>query len=88
MQDLDPDMFKKIKKLREILLIGDISLLDNLISVCYDSYTDEELCALLGVNRQKMNYQNGADSLVNSYFEIGSSNCFFPLETQKRLLKK
>lgn len=88
MQDLDPDMFEKIKKLRDVLLIGDVSLLDNLVSVCYDSYTDEELSTLLGVSRQKMNYQNGADSLVNSYYGIGISNCFFPLEAQKRLLKK
>ncbi len=88
MQDLDPDIFKKIKKLKDVLLIGDVSLLDNLVSVCYDSYDDEELSTLLGLNRQKMNYQNGADSLVNSYFEIGINNCFFPLETQKRLLKK
>ena len=88
MQDLDPDMFEKIRKLKEILLIGDVSLLDNIISVCYDGYTNEVLNALLGVNRQKMNYQNGADNLVDSYYEIGISNCFFPLEVQKRLLKK
>lgn len=88
MQDLDPDMFERIKKLREVLSIGDVSLLDNLISVCYDSYTDEELSALLGLNRKRMNYQNGADNLVKSYYGIGISNCFFPLEAQKRLLKK
>ena len=88
MKDLDPDMFEKIKKLREVLSIGDVFLLDNLVSVCYDSYTDEELSALLGVNRQRMNYQNGADSLINSYFGIGKNSCFFPLGTQKRLLKK
>lgn len=88
MKDLDPDLFEKINKLREVLSIGDVSLLDNLVSVCYDSYTDEELSSLLGVNRQKMNYQNCADSLINSYFEIGISNCFFPLKAQKRLLKK
>ncbi len=35
-----------------------------------------------------MNYQNGVEGLVNSYFEIDTSNCFFPLEAQKRLLKK
>lgn len=88
MQNLDPDMFKKIKKLRDVLLIGDISLLDNLVSVCYDSFTDEEISALLGVKRQPMNYQDGANSLINSYFDIGKNNCFFPLEDQKRLLKK
>ena len=88
MQELDPDMFEKIKKLRKILSIGDISLLDNLISVCYDSYTEEELNALLGMQRQPMIYQDGADNLVNSYFEIGKNSCFFPLEKQKKLLKK
>lgn len=88
MQDLDPAMFEKIKKLREVLTIGNVSLLDNLVSVCYDSFTDKELNALLGLNRQRMNYQNGADSLVKSYYGIDISNCFFPLEAQKRLLKK
>ncbi len=88
MQDLDPDMFKRIKQLREALSIGNVSLLDNLVSVCYDSYTDEELKALLDINRQRMNYQNGADSLVNSYYGIGINNCFFPLEAQKKIIKK
>lgn len=53
MQELDPDMFEKIKKLRELLLIGDVSLLDNLISVCYDIHTDEELNALLGIKDEE-----------------------------------
>lgn len=88
MKDLDPDMFEKIKKLREVLSIGDVSLLDNLVSVCYDSYTDAELSSLLGVNRQRMNYQDGADNLINSYYGIGSDSCFLSLEAQKRLLHK
>ena len=88
MQDLDPDMFVKIKQLREVLSIDDISLLDNLVSVCYDSYTDEELNALLGIERQHMIYQDGANSLINSYFGIGKENQFLSIEQQKRLLKK
>lgn len=88
MEFLDPDMFDKIIKLREVLLIGDISLLDNLISVCYDSYTDDQLNALLGLNRRKPNYQDGNDNLTNSYFGIKKNNCFFTAEEQKRLLKK
>lgn len=87
MQDLDPDLFEKIKKSREVLSIGEVPLLDNLVSVCYDSYTDEEISTLLGISRQKMKYQNGANSLVNSYYGIGISNCFFPPEAQKRSLK-
>lgn len=88
MKDLDPDMFAKIKKLRDILSIDNVSLLDNLVSVCYDSYTNDELNALLGIKRQRMDYQNGADNLVTSYYEIGISDCFFPMENQKKLLKK
>lgn len=88
MQQLDPAMYKRIEELRKVLFIGDVSLLDNLISVCYDSYTDEELSSLLGVKRQPMNYQDGADSLINSYFGIRKNSCFFPLEEQKRLLTK
>jgi len=87
MQDLDPDMFEKIISLREVLLIGEISLLDNLFSICYDSYSDEELEALLGMRRNKMNYQDGANSLRESYFGIGQDSQFLSIEQQKRLLK-
>lgn len=88
MQELDPDMFEKIRKLGIVLCFGDISLLDNLVSVCYDSYTDDELSALLGIKRQQMAYQDGADSLINSYFGIGKESQFLSIEQQKRLLKK
>jgi len=88
MQELDPDMFEKIRKLGEILCFGDISLLDNLVSVCYDSYTDEELNALLGIERRHMVYQDGTNSLINSYFGIGNESQFLSIEQQKRLLKK
>lgn len=71
MKELDPSMYRKIQELRKILIIDDISLLDNLVSVCYDSYTNEALEALLGVERQKMKYQDEADSLIKSYFGTG-----------------
>ena len=86
MQNLDPDMFEKIKSLRETLSIGEVSLLDNLFSICYDSYSDEELNALLGINRNKMNYQDGANSLNESYFGTGQNSQFLSIEQQKRLL--
>lgn len=88
MQELDPDMFGKIQRLGAVLCFGDISLLDNLVSVCYDSYTDAELSALLGIERQHMIYQDGADNLINSYFGIGKESKFLSIEQQKRLLKK
>lgn len=88
MQQLDSDMLEKVQILREILTIDGVSLLDNLISVCYDSYTDEELSALLGVKRKCMIYQDGAENLTDSYFGIGKESKFLSLEQQKRLLKK
>ena len=87
MKDLDPDMFEKIKNLKPLLSIGDVSLLDNLITVCYDSYSDEEIEALLGIRRNKMNYQDGADGLKESYFGIGQDSQFLSVEQQKKLLK-
>lgn len=88
MHEIDPDMFDKIKKLRDVLLIGDVSLLDNLISVCYDSYTDEVLIALLGIKREPMNYQDGAENLVASYYGIDKNSCFLSIDAQKKVLKK
>ena len=88
MQQLDNDMLEKVQLLREIFTIDGISLLDNLISVCYDSYTDEELVALLGTKRPTPIYQDGAKTLTDSYFGIGKESEFLSLEQQKRLLKK
>lgn len=88
MQQLDPTMFQRIRELRKVLSIGDNSILDNLISVCYDSYTDEEINALLGLERKKMIYQDGADSLKNSYYGIGRNSYFLSPEAQKRLIIK
>ena len=50
-------------------------------------YSDEEIVALLGIRRNKMNYQDGANSLKESYFEIGQDSQFLSIEQQKRLLK-
>ncbi|MBE6138823.1 MAG: hypothetical protein E7173_03680 [Firmicutes bacterium] len=88
MKQLDSDMLEKVQLLREMFTIDGVSLLDNLISVCYDSYTDEELVALLGTERPTPVYQDGSGNLTDSYFGIGKENKFLSLEQQKRLLKK
>lgn len=84
MQELDKSMFEKIKLIREILNIGNVSVLDNLVSVCYDSYSDEEVKTLLGIDRQKMNYQDHSDNIIKAYF----GNKLLSKEQIKRLLKK
>lgn len=87
MKQLDASAFQRIEELRKILVVDDVSLLDNFISVCYDSYTDDEIEALLGMKRERMQYQDGAGKLINSYFGIGNKNIFLPPEEQKKLLK-
>lgn len=88
MQKLDPSMIERINHLTELLFIDDTSLLGNLISVCYDGFTNEEIKALLGVERKPMNYQDGADSLINSYYGINKTEQFIPLETHKQFIKQ
>ena len=88
MQKLDNDLIQKINDLRKLFLLDGISLLDNLISVCYDSYTDEELSALLGIKIKRMIYQDWTENLTDSYFGIGTENKFLSLEQQQKLLKK
>ena len=88
MRIIDSDMFQTIQETRTIFSIGDISILDNLISICYDKYTNQEIQALLGINRKKMNYQNGTDNLVNSYYEIEKNFNNLPIKEQKKQLIK
>lgn len=68
MHSIDPRMYSVIYHLKELLTIRDLSLLDNLYSICYDSYSDEDLRALLGINRKKIVYQDGSSTLHSAYF--------------------
>lgn len=88
MQQLDPSMYNKLAEIKKIFTIGDTSFLDNLISICYDSYTDEEIKVLLGCERCVKPYQNGSDKLTDAYFGIGKNSIFLPLESQTKLLNK
>lgn len=74
MKELDPKMYEKIDQLREKLSFNGVTLLDNLFSICYDHYSDEELDALLGIKRKRMTYQDGSDNLTDSYFKVKSEN--------------
>ncbi len=88
MQQLDISMYTKLAEIKKLFTIGDMSFLDNLITTCFDSYTDEEIKALLGCERCPKPYQNGLDKLTEAYFEIGKNNIFFPLESHTKLLNK
>lgn len=87
MQELDPAMFEEIGNLRDLFMVGDVSLFDNLVSVCYDSYTNEEVKALLGVERKPFVYQDGSDNLISAYYGIDKENSFGVTEAQKLFFK-
>lgn len=87
MKKLDSLVFERIKELRTILLIDEISILDNLISVCFDNYTDDEIYALLDLKREKMEYQDKANCLISSYYGIGNKSSFLLPTVQRKLIK-
>lgn len=87
MKELGSLVFERIKELRTILLIDEISILDNLISVCFDNYTDDEIEALLDLRREKMDYQDKANCLISSYYGIGNKSSFLSPTVQRKLIK-
>ena len=70
MKKNDPSMYEKIKEIRKMLLVGKISLFDNLLNACYEDLSDEEISALFGLERKEMRYQGEwADNLSSSYYD-------------------
>jgi len=87
MKEIDPDFFKKIEEIKNTFKVEDVSLFENLVDVSFAGYTDKEVEALFGFERKKVNFQNGADNLVDAYYGIGGDNKFLSPQNQKRLLK-
>ena len=69
MRRLDYTMIAGIQHIRGLLSINNIKILDNMISVCCEEYSDDELQALLGIKKSDSIYQNGASSLREAYFD-------------------
>jgi len=88
MQNIDPSFAEKIREVRDSFFINGVSLFDNLIGVSYENYTDEEINAMFGLERRKVNFQNETDNLMEGYFGLGDDNKFLSKEAQKKLMKK
>ncbi len=71
--------FQRIQSLVNFFKSEEVSLIDNFINVSMTFYTDEEIKGLLGINRQKMTFQNGENNLKDAYFGITDDNNFFLL---------
>lgn len=86
-QNLDYTMVQKIEEIRKFFLQLGIPLFDNLVGVCFDRFSADEVKSLLGIDLLPIKYQNGGMSLKDAYFEIGINNSFFPSDVQKRILE-
>ena len=73
MQAIDPNYLNAIERFRKYLQVDNVSLLDNLISVSLDSYSDNEIQALMGTTRRKIAYHESAPTLNNFYYSVKDS---------------
>lgn len=73
MQAIDPNYLNAIERFRKYFQVDNVSLLDNLISVSLDSYSDNEIQALMGTTRRKIAYHESAPTLNNFYYSVKDS---------------
>lgn len=81
---VDKEMFEKINKLCESFKIGNELVLKNFVCACFDSYDDKVFEEIFGFKRNRLFYQNKANSLTESYYEIDSEK---NIDTIKRFIK-
>ena len=68
MRRLDHTMFDRIQQTRGLLSIGNTGILDNLLNICCEDLSNEELQMLFGINKNTSIYQDGANNLSEAYF--------------------
>ena len=71
-KEVDPTMFEKIKEICESFKVGDTLVLKNLVCASLDSFSDEQFEEIFGFERDRSFYQDGANSLTDSYFKTKS----------------
>ena len=87
MDQIDPGMKDCIHSLLQELTFGDISLLDQFVSTCYDYAGDGEIYSLTGIMRKPITYQNGYKTLRDAYFHHNDQCLFFTAEQEKLFFK-
>ena len=68
MQEFNPSTYDKIKKIKALLTEKNTSLLDYFINVSLGSFNDEEIKALLGIERKPLEYKGKVKELKQIYF--------------------
>ena len=68
MRGADPELFDMIKLFLKLIKAGDAPLIENLVKVSYDSYSDEIVKKVFDIDRNKSIYQDGSNKLKEAYF--------------------
>lgn len=88
MQELDPEMYKKIKIVESILKKDSISIVNNFISASLTNYSEEQISAMLGLERNKALYQGGHESIEGAYFGLVEGQKTYKLPIKKDITSK
>ena len=78
MQQIDDNFSKKIIELIDLFKKDSVSFFENLVNITFNKVSEEEIKALFGVDIKKMSYHNGADNLLDAYFDVNKNNHFLP----------
>lgn len=68
MQKNDPELYKKINKIKTYLKLGEFSLLDSFVSASFFDKEYEATEPVLGYVAEPVKWQNGANNLSDAYF--------------------
>lgn len=68
MQQTDSDYLQAIERFRKCFQKEDVSILDNLITICLGPYSDEEVLALTGNKKRKIPYHESVSHVRDFYF--------------------
>jgi len=88
MQAIDNTFVSGINNIRNVLAFGNTSFINGCINACFDSWSQEDLKAIFGIERAKDFYQDGSPNLITAYFNPGTENPFHLGENQLKLLTK
>lgn len=76
MRQIDSTMFEKIREVRQKLMIGDVPFFDNLVSACYNDFSDKEIIMLIGVDKSTFTFQDGSSNLTHAYLDVCNETSF------------
>ena len=73
-QGEDQEMFNRINELFDYIKCDGVSILNNVVNITFDDYSDEWVKYLFGIDRDRTIYQDGASNLTDACFGVKTEN--------------